>query len=107
MVRVLGEVNEPGSYEFTENADYFSYILKAGGTTSLADIDRVYIIKGPAFKRETLQVGIGDLNKLGSPSPHDTILLMRDRTSLTERRISMAASIASIISTLLIFKVIF
>jgi len=107
MIRVLGEVSEPGSYQFTEKSDYFSYILKAGGLTSSADIDRIYIVRGPPFQREAVQVSLEDLSKYGRPNPNDTLLLMRDRTSLTERRFSMAASFASILSTLLLFKVLF
>lgn len=107
MVRVMGEVIEPGSFELESDKDYYSYILKAGGIKPTANIEHIYLIRGEQFQREVVELSLNEMNRMGRPQPNDTLVLFQDRSSLTERRLQMAASVASILSALAIIGVVF
>jgi protein involved in polysaccharide export with SLBB domain len=107
MVRVMGDVNDPGSFELDPEKDFYSYVLKAGGLRASANIENVYLIRGGQFKRKTYEYKLDDLVALGKPQANDTIVLFQDRATTTERRLQMAASIASILSAITILGLVF
>jgi protein involved in polysaccharide export with SLBB domain len=107
MVRVMGEVSEPGSYELESGIDFYSYILKAGGIKPTANIEHVYLIRGGQFQRQIVEMSLDEINRIGKPQPNDTIVLFQDRSSTTERQLQMAASVASILSALAILGAVF
>ena len=107
MVRVMGEVSDPGSFQIENGKDFFTYVLKAGGVKSTANIDNVYLIRGGQFQRKVFVASLDEIADFGLPQPNDTLLLFQDRPSQLERRLQMAASIASILSAITIFGMVF
>lgn len=107
MVRVMGEVSDPGSFELDVEKDFYSYILKAGGLKASANLEHLYLIRGGQFQRKVYEMSLEELVDLGVPQKNDTIVLFQDRPSTGERKLQMAASIASILSALTIFGMVF
>jgi protein involved in polysaccharide export with SLBB domain len=107
MIRVMGEVSDPGSFELESDKDFYSYILKAGGVKSTANLEHLYLIRGEQFKRKIYEFSFDEIADLGKPQANDTIVLFQDRASENERRLQMATSVASLLSALTIFGIVF
>ncbi len=81
-VSVLGEVRNPGSYEFKGKSSILDAIAQAGGFNIDADINSVKILRTEDFQQKTIEVSLGDVKKgiegaETSLRPNDTIFISK------------------------------
>lgn len=60
-VSVLGEVREPGRYEFNNNATVLDALALAGGFTEFASTSKIQIIRNEPTGRRTIRFNYADL----------------------------------------------
>jgi protein involved in polysaccharide export with SLBB domain len=105
MIRVLGEVKSPGQYPFATNADIYHYLSIAGGPTTYTDTERYELIRQVGNEKKTKLLTLNDFAKNVNLKEGDIVIVHSNLPTGTERRLQIAASLASIISTLIIFIV--
>jgi polysaccharide export outer membrane protein len=66
-VSVLGQVGEPGSYEFKERLTLVQAISLAGGMNPLAQPRKVKLIRETAAGRQTFEIDVTAIIERGSP----------------------------------------
>lgn len=102
-VQVLGEVMKPGEYALQNNLDLYSYIARAGGPTSSADLENIMIVQR---SRDTSQtIDLSDGTQTIELQPGDVILVkvISTRTPFLERVGPLLISLASlVVSSLLL-----
>lgn len=101
-IRILGEVKSPGEYTYSPHSDIYHYLAMAGGPTSLADQDRVELVRGSSHERRTVTLAMKGFSDYVNIQNGDVIIIHSNQTSTLERRVQIGASVASVISTLLI-----
>lgn len=86
-VRVLGEVNKPGRYTFSDNMTILDLLAESGGPTSNAHVKRILVVnvsccEDQARKFDLLKFGkTGDFNSLPVIREGDTIYVPNHRES--------------------------
>jgi protein involved in polysaccharide export with SLBB domain len=94
--QLLGEIKNPGEYAIQNDASFFTYITRAGGQMTTADLANVTVIR-----RSTGEAHVYDINH-ASPSPElapgDVVLVkaIDTRTGLLERLSPLFISIGSL-----------
>ncbi len=97
-IYVTGQVNEPGKKTFEVIPDIWSVIKEAGGTTELADLTRVSIIRSEEEGGEIIQVNLleaiaeGNLEKLPKLKSGDTIEVPKTSAGVAGPQLSSALS---------------
>ncbi|RMG39726.1 MAG: hypothetical protein D6719_12630 [Candidatus Dadabacteria bacterium] len=93
-VQVIGQVRSPGDQLYQPGADFFHYLVAAGGPTDRADLERVAIIRNLNGKRRTLVFSVTD-KKQPELRGGDVLLVYGDNATHFERSTGVGASIAS------------
>ncbi len=81
IIYVHGQVLNPGKYEFKSNPSVWEAVREAGGTTALASLEAVRIIRAGKEGRKTLIVNLqevienGDFDSLPQLRPGDTVII--------------------------------
>lgn len=83
-VKVFGEVNRPGSFAFKDGMTVVDMIMRAGGVTRYASIDRVRIIEGGEPKVFNLRAFLDTGNPALMPklSPGATIFVPKEEEEI-------------------------
>ncbi len=79
---VMGEVTTPGALTYEENLDLLDAIALAGGTTELADLEKVRVVSKQGRHAQVLRVDLDKYSKTGAPAryliqPEDNIIVGR------------------------------
>lgn len=62
-IYVLGQVKNPGNYEFEERMTVIAAIAKAGGTTRLSDANRTVVSRGRGVEQKRMTVNVSDIQR--------------------------------------------
>jgi protein involved in polysaccharide export with SLBB domain len=106
-IQLIGDVKSPGPLAFKSRADFYHYLVKAGGTTPTSDLDRVEVVRHTAQGPVTTKGSALDIAKSIELEPGDTIILGSNLPGKTERQLQFASVMAGIISAISIFTVAF
>jgi protein involved in polysaccharide export with SLBB domain len=98
-VRLLGEVNQPGSFAFQDGKTILDYLSLAGGPKSGANLERVYLYRPSAENAGPVELSLLEPIKLPI-GPGDTLLFSSERASTLERRFQLGANLAAILSAI-------
>lgn len=102
-LQFLGEVRSPGEYRYVKDADIYYYLSKAGGPTDKADLDQIEVIRARNRPpRSSAMYELSDQKSYPEFRPGDIVILHADKQSTTERVVTTAAGIASILNTMLL-----
>lgn len=99
-VHLLGEVKNPAEYGVADQADFFTYLIKAGGPTDRADLANVTLIRSEGKQSRALNFSMLDTTKIPQILPGDAIILNSDNSSPLEKNSRVGASFANIVSAL-------
>jgi polysaccharide export outer membrane protein len=66
-VYVLGQVKNPGNYDFEERMTVIAAIARAGGVTRLADANRTLLTRGRGDEQKRMSVDVGDIQRGQAP----------------------------------------
>lgn len=106
-VQFVGEVRHPGEYQYEREADFFDYLVRAGGPTDRANMDKVQVVRVNGGRRETLEFRVDDLSSHPAIRPGDSILVRAENPSNFEKHTRVVGGIASIFSTFATLVLIF
>ncbi len=98
-VKVLGQVATPGEAPFQEGADFYHYLVKAGGPTERAALYKVEIVRMEGGTRVSKFFSAEDEEILPSVQGGDVIIVHADNTTGFEKRTRAIAEIAGIITS--------
>lgn len=104
-IRILGEVKSPGQYPFADKADIYHYLSLAGGPTPYTDTERYELIRQVGNEKKTKLLTLNEFAQNVNLKDGDMVIVHSNFPTGQERRLQITASIASIISTLIIFIV--
>lgn len=106
-IQLIGDVRTPGPLAFKNNADFYHYLVKAGGTTPTSDLDRIEVVRHTAQGPFSTKGSAIEIAKHLTLEPGDTIILGSTLPGKSERRLQIITALASIISAISIFSVAF
>ncbi len=99
-VQVQGDLRHPGEFPFRAGADVYFYMTAAGGPTNSTDFEKVDIFRGPPGKRSVVEFDLEEPENVPLIRPGDILVFQGDKTSRTQKKLSIVTSIATIISTI-------
>jgi len=76
-VKIFGEVNSPGSFSYRETLNLIDMLMRAGGVTRYAGVERIRIISGsePVLFNMKLYLDTGDDSLLPDVRPGSTVFV--------------------------------
>jgi protein involved in polysaccharide export with SLBB domain len=98
-IEFIGEVKTPGEYRYLEGADFYYYLVKAGGPTDRADMRSVRIIRKGMEGPRMIDFGTDHINELVPIEPGDIIFLEADKQTPTERAVPLITGLIGILNT--------
>lgn len=101
MVRVLGEVEKPGTVPFKKGANLAFYLSKAGGPPSDGEIRKVQIIRGRPGRRTAAEysISVTDPARLPPVKDGDIVIFHADK-DLPPSHGSLTAAAAAFVGTM-------
>lgn len=84
-IKVFGEVNKPGIYSFREGATLIDILMRAGGVSRFAGVDRIRIISSknePAAFNMKVFLDTGESSKMPQIKPGSTIFVPKEDTEI-------------------------
>jgi protein involved in polysaccharide export with SLBB domain len=98
-IRLMGEVNQPGTFSFQSGKNVLDYITLAGGLKTSANVEKVYIYRPVDNRQAVANFSILEPQDF-QLAPGDTLLITSERTENIERKVQMGANIAAILSAI-------
>ena len=106
-VQVLGQVRRPGEFTHKSEADFFYYLIQAGGPTDRADLQNVVIVRENSGKKMSRKIDLENMKSLPTVSGGDIVMVHAQNPSSTEKKTQMFGTVGSVISdiatTVLVF----
>jgi protein involved in polysaccharide export with SLBB domain len=97
---VIGQVKAPAEYPVNPGATFFTYLLQAGGPTDRADLANITLIRPDATTTRARTFNSQNFHDIPPIEPGDTIIVNADVPTQTEKSSRVAASVASILTSL-------
>jgi hypothetical protein len=101
-IEILGEVRKPGYVPYRQGADFLYYYSAAEGSTALANLGKIEIIRNSIPHSESITVDFAEKNSIPPLSPGDMVVVHADRPSALERSAPVLTAIASVLSAFLL-----
>jgi protein involved in polysaccharide export with SLBB domain len=101
-IQFIGEVKAPGEYRYVENADFYYYLVKAGGPTERANLTEVRIVRNGIEGKKVLDFDLDNIKEMPPIEPGDILFIQADKASGFERKLPLIAGIVGIISSVLL-----
>jgi len=100
LVHVLGQVKNPGVYAVEDKADFFTYMIKAGGPNDRADLGNITVIRFQENQTNALSFDMQDVKHIPQILSGDTIIFNADNASPFEKKSRLGANLANILATI-------
>lgn len=100
IVHILGQVKDPGDYAVEENADFFTYLVKAQGPNDRADLNNVTLIRSQKDQTQALSFDMQDVENIPHIQAGDTLIFNADNATNVEKSSRLWANFANIVSTI-------
>lgn len=100
FVNVIGQVRNPAEYPAETNANFYTYLIKAGGPTDRADLSRVTLLRSHDSQMRAITFNMLDPREIPEVLPGDSIIFNGDSPTPLERDSGIAASFANVISAI-------
>lgn len=99
-VQLLGQFKNPGEYPFTEGADFYDYMIQAGGPSEKADLYNLELVRSNGPQREIFQFASANYNEIPAVMPGDTIIMNADNPSRFEKDSRVIGGFTSIVTAI-------
>lgn len=101
-VHMMGEVRTPGDYGFRSGADFFHYLVKAGGPTDRANLGKIEVIRGPNLRKTSMTFDLDDTDEVPALQPGDMVIVHAKKEPS-----NLVSIILSFLSTVLLAFAVF
>lgn len=105
-IELLGEVRTPGGLSFDPGADFYSYLVRAGGPSPQADLGDVQVIRETATGRAVVSSSAERIARDLKLDRGDIVIVGAARPGGFERGMQLGTTIAAILSAIGIFFVV-
>jgi hypothetical protein len=99
-VQMVGQIKNPGELKFLPGADIFYYLVKAGGPTEKADLNRIMIVREANGKKQQKNMNIEQLQEAPVILPGDLILVNSDVPGEFKKRLDVAQAISGVFTSI-------
>jgi protein involved in polysaccharide export with SLBB domain len=99
-INILGEVKSPGEQSFTKETDVYAYLVKTGGPTQAADLDRVELIRKDPTTGLNTPIALGPISSIKDIQDSDIMIVHAQRQTTFEKVLQSSAIIASVVSSI-------
>ena len=99
-VQLVGQIKNPGEIKYLVGADIFYYLVKAGGPTESADLNRIMVVRKSNGRREQKNMNVEQLERAPDILPGDLILVNSDVPGDFEKKLDVAQTIAGFFTSL-------
>ena len=106
-MQVVGEVRNPGEYRFVKGADFYHYLVKAGGPTTGSDLSGIEILRNSTEGKRLTRFGFGHPDDIPAIESGDLIVLLADKPTTIERTVPVIAGIVGVFNTVLLLLLVF
>jgi protein involved in polysaccharide export with SLBB domain len=107
VVQMFGEVRNPGEVAYRPNADFLYYLTQVGGPSSVADLEKVELIRWVNGKRQSVVFDWDESHQLTRLEPEDLIVIHSNQPTRFERTLQSGAAFAAILSAIGILVIAF
>jgi protein involved in polysaccharide export with SLBB domain len=101
-IQFIGEVKTPGEYRFVDNADFYYYMVKAGGPTDRANMNEVRIVRNTIEGKKIIDFDLDNIKEMPPIQPGDILFLQPDKQTAFERKLPIISGIVGVLSTVLL-----
>ena len=107
-VQILGQVKSPGEYSYRGGADFFHYLVRAGGPTDRADLGNVMILRADGSQNRSLSFTAEDRDQpLPTIRGGDVVIVHADNPSRAQKQVRFIGDIAAVFSALATVALLF
>ncbi len=99
-IQIIGQVRNPAAYQAEPNADFFTYLVKAGGPTDRADPSNIILIRVKDNVTHALTFDMLDVANIPQILPGDAIIVSADNASPLEKKSRVGANFANILTAI-------
>lgn len=99
-VQMVGQIKNPGELKFLPGADIFYYLVKAGGPTEKADLNRIMVVRESNGKKQQKNMNIEQLQAAPEILPGDLILVNSDVPGEFKKRLDVAQAISGVFTSI-------
>lgn len=99
-VEMMGEVRQPGELTYHREADIYYYLIKSGGPTTSADLDRVGLIRPDRQTGQRKEVSLGSVEKITAVKGGDILMFYPTRPSTLDRTLAIGATVTAILTAI-------
>lgn len=105
-IRIMGEVARPGEYDIRSGDDIYTYISRAGGPTTNADLGEVKIVRKGIETTDEINLLKGRPNVALEPGDVILVKSMATKPSSFEKGLSILATVAGIVTPILLIVLV-
>lgn len=99
-VQIIGMVVSPGEYAYQPNGDFFYYLVRAGGPTDRADMQRISLLRKVSNGTEKYTFGTESARELPQIQRGDVILVNADNPSDIEKDSRVLGGFGGVLSAM-------
>jgi len=99
-VQVMGQVRTPGEYLFSDNANLFAYLVKAGGPTDRANTSKMLLVRLQGEQVQAYPVSLEQISEAPQMQGGDILFVQADNPSDLQKDASTFGSFANVMSAL-------
>ncbi|MCB0336292.1 MAG: SLBB domain-containing protein [Bdellovibrionales bacterium] len=99
-IQLVGQVKYPGKFVYKEDADFFYYLVQAGGPTEQADLNRLFIVREQNGEKVNTRVDLETLDNLPQIQAGDLLILNGDVPGASEKGLDFLGSVSEIITSI-------
>lgn len=101
-IHVLGQVRAPGEYAFKDQANFFYYLVQAGGPTDRANTDKILLISSDAKdgKLKTSKISLSDLEDAPNLHGGDVLFVQADNPTDLQRDAGVLGSLGGFLGSI-------
>lgn len=101
-IHVLGQVRAPGEYAFKDQANFFYYLVQAGGPTDRANTDKILLVRSNEAGKglTSSRLSLSDLEDAPALHGGDVLFVQADNLSDIQKDASVLGSIGGFLGSI-------
>jgi protein involved in polysaccharide export with SLBB domain len=99
-IKLLGQVENPGEYPYISGADFFYYLIKAGGPTVNANLTNLVVLRPLSQGTKSVSFSLEEGSTPPTLKPGDTIMVYPESPSSLEKQSRVVSGFGGVLSAI-------
>jgi protein involved in polysaccharide export with SLBB domain len=99
-VQVMGQVRAPGEYPYRENANFFYYLVQAGGPTDRANMSDLVVMRTDGPKLQAIPFTMENPEKIPGIQGGDVVFVQADNPTSLQKDTTVFGNIGGFMSSM-------